>query len=264
MSWSPVRGRSRSVASGWMSSAYLWSTCMVTMARPLSSSDPETWPTLIPAIVTVCPCPGVTAWAELNSALSSNLSSPMNGTQEGSRVVWEARMTPVVTIAVTSSTKIATKSRRCSRIARLMAPPAGSGGRRGRRVVDLGHRLGVAGNVHPERRRGDHPGLGRRREPGAGADGRVDVLREQGGVRDGRAGGLPAQGVGHPHELGPAAGLEANERTRCRRSPGSRRRAGRRRRRAPGCSAGRWRTGSRPRCRSGRCRPGPGSRTRSG
>ncbi len=97
MSWSPVRGRSRSEASGWISSAYLWSTCMVTMARPLSSSDPDTWPTLIPAMVTVCPCPGVTACAELNSALSSNLSSPMRGTQDGSRVVCDARMTPVVT-----------------------------------------------------------------------------------------------------------------------------------------------------------------------
>ena len=48
---------------------------------------PDTWPTLIPAMVTVCPCPGVTAWAELNSALSSNLSSPMSGIQDGSRVV---------------------------------------------------------------------------------------------------------------------------------------------------------------------------------
>ena len=76
MSWSPVRGRSRSEASGWISGAYFSSTCMVTMARPLSSSDPDTWPTLIPAMVTVCPCPGVTACAELNSALSSNLSLP--------------------------------------------------------------------------------------------------------------------------------------------------------------------------------------------
>ena len=86
-------------------------------------------PTLMPAIVTAWPWPGVTAWAEVNSALSSNRSSPRIGTQDGSalRLVAEddegrdqrrRRSAPM----------IARKSRRCSRIARLMAPPPGSAG----------------------------------------------------------------------------------------------------------------------------------------
>ncbi len=74
MSCSPVRGRSSRVASGWMSAAYLLSTSIVTTARPLSRFTLDTVPTLIPPMVICCPCPGVTAWALENSALSSKWS----------------------------------------------------------------------------------------------------------------------------------------------------------------------------------------------
>ena len=58
MSCRPVRGRSSSEASGWMSGAYLGSMFIVTTARPLSRFTPWTLPTLIPERSTVCPWPG--------------------------------------------------------------------------------------------------------------------------------------------------------------------------------------------------------------
>ena len=43
---------------------------MVTIATPSCRSTLAISPTFAPAIVTACPCPGVTAWAVWNSALS--------------------------------------------------------------------------------------------------------------------------------------------------------------------------------------------------
>ena len=53
MSCRPVRGRKSRVASGWISSAYSFSSCISTTACPSSSSTPETRPTSIPAMLTV-------------------------------------------------------------------------------------------------------------------------------------------------------------------------------------------------------------------
>ena len=83
MSWSPVRGRSRTVASVWISGAYLVSISIVTTAWPSSSSTSEMSPALTPEMFTVWPCPGVTACAVASSALSSKRSSPRNGIQDG-------------------------------------------------------------------------------------------------------------------------------------------------------------------------------------
>ena len=83
MSWRPVRGRSSTVASSWISSAYSLLDRIVTTARPSSSSTSVMSPTLTPAMFTVWPWPGVTACAVSNSALSSKRSSPRNGIQDG-------------------------------------------------------------------------------------------------------------------------------------------------------------------------------------
>ena len=83
MSCRPVRGRSSTVASVWISGAYCCSISIVTTARPFSRSTLEMSPTLTPEMFTVCPWPGVTACAVESSALSSNRSSPRNGTQDG-------------------------------------------------------------------------------------------------------------------------------------------------------------------------------------
>ena len=48
--------------------SYLRSTFMPTIALPFSSFTLEIWPTSTPAMFTVCPCPGVTACAVVNSA----------------------------------------------------------------------------------------------------------------------------------------------------------------------------------------------------
>ena len=83
MSWSPVRGRSRTDALSWIRSAYLASTSIVITARPFSSWTSVMSPALTPAMLTVWPWPGITAWADESSALSSKRSSPRNGTQDG-------------------------------------------------------------------------------------------------------------------------------------------------------------------------------------
>ena len=127
MSLRPVFGRSSRAASSLIRPAWSLSTSIVTSAWPSSSVTPVMSPTLMPAMVTAWPCPGVTAWAEVNSAFTSKRSSPRIGTQEGRALAWLPRMMKVVTTPARTRPMIATKSRRCSRIARLMAPPPGSG-----------------------------------------------------------------------------------------------------------------------------------------
>ena len=39
-------------------------------------------------MLTVCPCPGVTAWAVESSALTTKKSLPMKGTQAGTVSRW--------------------------------------------------------------------------------------------------------------------------------------------------------------------------------
>ena len=102
-----------------MRGAYLGSMFMVTTARPLSRFTPWTLPILTPERSTVCPCPGVTAWDELNSAFSSKWLWPRIGSQDGKLACCLTRITLVVTIASTARTPMAMKSRRCSRIARF-------------------------------------------------------------------------------------------------------------------------------------------------
>ena len=58
MSWRPVRGRSSTVASVWISGAYCCSISIVTTAWPSSRSTLEMSPTLTPAMFTVWPWPG--------------------------------------------------------------------------------------------------------------------------------------------------------------------------------------------------------------
>ena len=108
----------------------------------------------------------------------------------------------MVTSARTRRTPIATKSRRCSRIARLTGPPPGSGGRRaaagpfrsGTSCVWQGTSI-RKGGIPPDRK------------PRAGRERRRDVVRPDGAVPTRRR----RVGVRHPHELRAAAGLEAHE-----------------------------------------------------
>ena len=83
MSLRPVFGRSSSEALAWISGAYLLSISMLTTAWPSSSVTPVTSPTLMPAMSTDWPWPGVTACAVEKSALSSKRSVPISGTQLG-------------------------------------------------------------------------------------------------------------------------------------------------------------------------------------
>ena len=55
MSWRPVRGRSSTVAFGWIRSAYFASTSIVTTALPSTSSTLEMSPALTPEMFTVWP-----------------------------------------------------------------------------------------------------------------------------------------------------------------------------------------------------------------
>ena len=134
MSCRPVRGRSRTVASSWISSWYSLSTPIVTIARPFSSSTSVMSPTWTPAMFTVWPCPGVTACAVSISTFSSNWSSPRNGIHDGYGWRCCERIAPVTARPITTRARIATKSRRCSLIARLMGSPPGRAGRPPRRA----------------------------------------------------------------------------------------------------------------------------------
>ena len=69
MSLRLVFGRSSTVASGWISCMYLGSMSMPTTAWPSSRSTEVTLPIWMPAMSTAWPCPGVTAWAVVNSAV---------------------------------------------------------------------------------------------------------------------------------------------------------------------------------------------------
>ena len=58
MSCSPVRGRSRKVASSRISGAYLFSTAIVTIALPCSTSTASIEPTRMPAMLHRLPLAG--------------------------------------------------------------------------------------------------------------------------------------------------------------------------------------------------------------
>ena len=154
-------GRCAGAAAGWRrdgSAARTCCRCPSSRRRCRSRAlTPPTVPTLIPAIVICWPCPGVTACAVRELGLELEVVGP-----EDRDPGWEVRgllrpgCTPVVTIARTTRIAIATKSRRCSRIARLTGPPSGLGGTdRPGGAVEVRNRLRVARDVHPERRRGD-------------------------------------------------------------------------------------------------------------
>ena len=89
MSLSPVLERSSAVASSRRKLvSYSASMSRPTIARPsLSVTDPMS-PILTPATRTVCPWPGVTAWAVENSALTRIGFSSM----KGKRRRWFSRM----------------------------------------------------------------------------------------------------------------------------------------------------------------------------
>ncbi len=83
-----------------------------TTALPSSSSTAEIAPTLIPAMLTLWPCPGVTACAEVSSALSSNWSSPRPGKPLGEvGALLDQDHQHGAASASASSAMIATKSR---------------------------------------------------------------------------------------------------------------------------------------------------------
>jgi hypothetical protein len=67
-----------------MSRAYLGVISIVTTATPLRVSTAPISPTLAPAIVTACPCPGVSASPLWNSAFSMKWLRPKIGTHPGS------------------------------------------------------------------------------------------------------------------------------------------------------------------------------------
>ena len=85
MSFSPVFGRSSAEASAWISLRYFLSISIVTTARPFWRCTPPMSPTRMPAMRTVWPWPGMTAWAVENSALTGN-GAAWNGKRKRS---WE-------------------------------------------------------------------------------------------------------------------------------------------------------------------------------
>ena len=87
MSFSPVFGRSSAVASGWMRLRYFLSIEKVTSARPSRSCTLLTSPTRIPETRIICPWPGTTACAVVNSAFSVHAFS----SRIGSRRFWWSR-----------------------------------------------------------------------------------------------------------------------------------------------------------------------------
>ena len=93
---------------------------MPMIARPFSSLTLEISPTSTPAMFTVWPWPGVTAWAVASSASTSTKSLPRTGTPRRQRepLVGEDDQPPRSS-AMTSRTTIAMTSRRCLRIARV-------------------------------------------------------------------------------------------------------------------------------------------------
>ena len=126
---------------------------------PSSSSTLEISPTSTPATLTVCPWPGVTACAVDSSASISKKSLPSTGTHAGQRepLVGEDHARPRAPRSIRPM--IATKSRRCLRIAVLTGVPnLGSAsaflrGGRGRPVdVCRERRALVAGAVRLVRR----------------------------------------------------------------------------------------------------------------
>ncbi len=72
MSFRPVRGRSRPVASvlTWILFQNFGSISVLTSATPLRGRTATILPTCTPATRTDWPCPGVTAWASENSKFS--------------------------------------------------------------------------------------------------------------------------------------------------------------------------------------------------
>ena len=95
----------------------------MTTALPSLSSTFEISPTWTPAMLTVWPWPGVTAWAVESSALTTKKSLPISGTQAGSVSRCLPRMKTATAPAITIRPMIATKSSQCLRIAILMAWP---------------------------------------------------------------------------------------------------------------------------------------------
>ncbi len=81
---------------------------IVTTALPSSYSTLPMSPTLTPATLTVCPWPGVTAWAVSISAFSSNGRSSSTGILR--RSFWT--MIQVASSPTTISPRMARKSRR--------------------------------------------------------------------------------------------------------------------------------------------------------
>ena len=82
MSLSPVLGRSRMLASLY-SGRYLRRIFICTVARPFSSVTLPISPTFTPAMFTVWPWPGTTAWALDSTASTSTKSEPITGTHSG-------------------------------------------------------------------------------------------------------------------------------------------------------------------------------------
>ena len=116
MSFRPVFGRRSAVASLWMRLANSGSTSMVTMPWPSLSSTFAMSPTRTPEMRTVCPWPGVTAWAVANEALSWN-----GVASHGKRNRWLARMYAATPPATTAMPTIIKKSFALFLITRIMA-----------------------------------------------------------------------------------------------------------------------------------------------
>jgi hypothetical protein len=123
MSFSPVLGRSSSVASG-RTRAKRRSMSSVSTAAPSSSRTPAISPTRTPEIVTAWPCPGSTPAALVKRASMRKWSLPITGIQLGPVRFWLARMKSDTAAARTTSTAIITTARMRSRSGPLIAHPS--------------------------------------------------------------------------------------------------------------------------------------------
>ena len=124
MSFSPVLGRRSAVALVWTRSLYSGSMSILMMPRPSLRSTPAMSPTFTPATRTVWPWPATTAWAVENSAFRRLGDAWMNG----KRIRSWPRMKAATPAETKISTRIATKSPRCLRIAILIASPPSAAG----------------------------------------------------------------------------------------------------------------------------------------
>ena len=211
--------------------AYLLSISIVTTASPFSSVDARDVADLDAGDVDrLALARGHRlGGAELGLELEAVVAQDRDPGREGCLLL--ERITPVVTSARTTRTTIATKSRRCSRIARSWHGLGSGAADAPAGPLRSGTALRVAGDVHPERR------LAARREAAGGCRAAPRCCcRTAASCSGDRV--LRVRRMRTSCRA--AAGLEAHERAVAVEALALAARARRRRRRTRGSSAGRW------------------------